>query len=86
MNVWGKAKRKPVELLYREVQPNDFDPDERNMPFERVETLEGVLWAYPDLDYIMQGIEGELYPIKKSVFEALYEVTQDCAALRRPQE
>ena len=86
MNVWGKAKRKPVELLYREVQPNAFDPDERHMPFERVETLEGVLWAYPDLDYIMQGIEGELYPIKKSVFEALYEVTQDCAELRRDQK
>jgi len=79
---WGKARKKPVEVEYREVNPVDFDPDNRNMPMERIHTREGVLWAYPDLDYIIRGVEGEIYPIKKRIFDKTYDVTVDCAELR----
>jgi len=72
--MWGIARKKPVEVEYREVIPDDFDPDERNMPMERIHTEEGVLWAYPDQDYIIRGIEGEIYPIKKRIFEQTYEI------------
>ncbi len=71
---WGKAVKRPIEIHYREVIPNDYDCDDRDMPMERVHTHEGVLWAYPDLDFIICGIESELYPIKKDIFYKTYEV------------
>lgn len=35
-------------------------------------TLEGVMRVDPD-DYIIQGVQGELYPCKPDIFEATYE-------------
>jgi hypothetical protein len=37
-----------------------------------IKTLEGTMRAGPD-DWIIQGLEGELYPCKDSVFKAKYE-------------
>jgi hypothetical protein len=37
-----------------------------------ISTLEGVMTARPG-DWIILGLEGELYPCKSSVFEATYE-------------
>jgi len=37
-----------------------------------IATLEGVLRATPGC-YIVRGIEGEIYPCKKEIFEATYE-------------
>lgn len=37
-----------------------------------IDTLEGQMLAQPG-DYIIQGVEGELYPCKPSIFEATYE-------------
>lgn len=37
-----------------------------------IPTLEGVMRASP-LDYIIQGIKGEIYPCKPDIFEATYE-------------
>jgi len=36
-----------------------------------VETLEGILIGNPG-DYLIEGIEGELYPCKKEIFEKTY--------------
>ena len=38
----------------------------------KIETLEGVMTA-SDGDYIIQGINGELYPCKPDIFEKTYE-------------
>lgn len=38
-----------------------------------IETLEGVMTAYVG-DYIIKGVQGELYPCKADIFEATYEV------------
>ncbi|MER2171927.1 MAG: hypothetical protein ABS938_14990 [Psychrobacillus psychrodurans] len=38
-----------------------------------IETLEGTMVAYGG-DYIIQGIEGEIYPCKYHIFEASYEI------------
>jgi hypothetical protein len=35
-------------------------------------TLEGVMTAYPG-DWIIRGIQGEIYPCKHDIFEATYE-------------
>lgn len=40
-----------------------------------IATLEGLHWA--DLgDYIIQGVQGELYPCKPDIFEATYEAVE----------
>ena len=80
---WGIARKKPIEIHYREVIPNDYDCDDREMPMERVHTHEGVLWAYPDRDFIICGIESELYPIKKNIFYKSYDVIEKPQSLHR---
>ncbi len=41
-------------------------------PYYTIETLEGKHRADPG-DFIIQGIQGELYPCKPDIFEATYE-------------
>lgn len=43
-----------------------------------IRTLEGTMIAGPG-DWICQGIEGELYPCKNSIFEKTYEEITDRA-------
>lgn len=38
-----------------------------------VNTLEGIMVATQCEDYIVQGIDGELYPCKANIFEKTYE-------------
>lgn len=37
-----------------------------------IPTLEGTMWASPG-DWIIQGVQGELYPCKPDIFAATYE-------------
>ena len=82
---WGKARKKPIEVEYREVNPEFIDMDESGQWCEKIHTREGVLWAYQDEDYIIRGVEDEIYPIKKRIFEKTYDVTVNCADLRREE-
>lgn len=41
-------------------------------PILKIPTLEGVMTANVG-DYIIRGVQGELYPCKPDVFEATYE-------------
>ena len=41
---------------------------------EIIETREGKLYAAAGRDYIIKGVEGELYPINKEIFKKTYEV------------
>ena len=40
-----------------------------------INTLEGVMKAMPG-DYIIKGVQGEVYPCKPDIFEKTYEVVQ----------
>lgn len=40
---------------------------------ERIETFEGVIYAIPNIDLVIKGIKGEIYPIKKDIFLETYE-------------
>lgn len=41
-----------------------------------IKTLEGIMQA--DIgDYIIKGVQGELYPCKPDIFEATYEKVED---------
>lgn len=44
--------------------------------FMEIETLEGTHIAKPG-DYIIKGIQGELYPCKPDIFEQTYEEVAD---------
>lgn len=39
-------------------------------------TLEGVMTAKAG-DYIIQGVQGEIYPCKTDIFEATYEIVNE---------
>ena len=43
-----------------------------------IATLEGRMIARP-YDYVIRGIEGEVYPCKATTFEAMYERVEDDA-------
>ena len=44
----------------------------------QITTLEGVMTAMPG-DYIIKGVQGELYPCKPDIFLATYELVEDLA-------
>ena len=41
-----------------------------------IPTLEGVMKASPG-DYIIKGVQGEIYPIKESIFRETYERVEE---------
>jgi hypothetical protein len=67
MSEWKKCKKKPIEVEFREVQPNETG----------VETLEGFKPCDPAMHYIMRGVRGEVYPIEKTIFDETYEIVED---------
>lgn len=62
MPIWKKATKKPVEIEFQIVLEKVV-----------IETREGLLYAYPGLDVIIKGIEGECYPCKIDIFKKTYE-------------
>lgn len=65
--VWRKARKKPVIIEFREVKGE----------VEKIKTREEVLLATPEEDFIIRGVEGEIYPIKKEIFYKTYEVIEE---------
>lgn len=41
-----------------------------------IQTLEGALYAHQG-DYIIRGVQGEIYPCKPDIFEQTYEALKD---------
>lgn len=78
---WGIAKKKPIKIHYREVFPlthiRTLMPSREEVWGEVIEIREGVLWAYPGKDYIICGVESEIYPIRKDIFHKTYDVIEE---------
>jgi len=72
---WRKARKKPVVVEFREPIPNFKHRD--GVESEEIQTPEGPLYAVPGKHYVIRGVKGELYPIKKEVFEETYEVIDE---------
>lgn len=53
------------ELIIARFQSEDYW-------YYQISTLEGLMLASPD-DWIIRGVQGELYPCKPDIFEATYE-------------
>lgn len=52
--------------------PDFEEPETRNKPIIRIDTLEGEMTAKLG-DYIIKGVNGEFYPCKPDIFEKTYE-------------
>lgn len=61
---WQACRKKPIVVEYTEIP--------RSIGTVLIATREGYLEAYPDNDYIMRGVDGEVYPIKKDIFDKSY--------------
>lgn len=76
--VWRKCRKKPIEVQFREVEPKTLIrvkmPERVAVWGESIKTREGLLFAYPDKDYIIMGVRGEVYPINKEIFNETYSV------------
>ena len=73
-HIWRKARKKPIVVEFREVDGK-----------EQIETREGVLTANQEEDYIIRGVDGEIYPIKKSIFYRTYEVIEEDMDKHKPK-
>lgn len=62
MTEWKKCRKKPVVVEYREVRGEK----------ELVKTREGKLYGYAGKDFIIRGVNGEIYPIGKKIFAQTY--------------
>ncbi|MCA3269219.1 MAG: hypothetical protein INF44_02595 [Thalassospira sp.] len=86
----AKYRKKPIEIEAVQV-PSDVDSYLRyfrDIPeiaahtrrgiiaSVSICTLEGVMTAHPG-DYIIRGIQGELYPCKADIFEQTYELVDE---------
>jgi hypothetical protein len=59
---WGRAVKRPIPIYFKQIEEEI-----------EVETLEGVMSGHPG-DYLVMGIEGELYIINKEIFIKSYEI------------
>lgn len=84
-----KYVKKPIEIeafrLGYDAEPQwfkDIDIDEQILPPEYdytvflISTLEGERIAHKG-DMIIKGIQGEIYPCKKDIFDATYDLVED---------
>ena len=71
---WRKARKKPIIVEFREAHPDEYVASLGMC--EAIDTREGWLWAKCGEDYVIKGVDDELYPIKKSIFEKTYDVVE----------
>ena len=62
MSEWGYFRKLPVIVSARPCKPEG----------EQIKTLEGVMTASPG-DWIICGVDGEIYPCKPDIFAKTYE-------------
>ena len=95
---WGIARKKPIEIHYREVIPNfettitTQDSTGTNPPrhthtmVEKIFTREGELFGYPDKDFVIKGVRGEIYPIGKDIFHETYDILEEARSSNQTAE
>lgn len=62
---YRKARKKPIAMRVCQIN-EDFE----------VETIEGIMHAHAG-DYLVVGYHGEMWPIKKEIFENTYEFLEE---------
>ncbi|MED3574506.1 hypothetical protein [Cytobacillus praedii] len=69
---WFMDKVSSNEIILRNCNYNRYSADEA---FCRINTLEGVMEGRGG-DYIIKGIQGEVYPCKPDIFEKTYDLVE----------
>lgn len=64
-----------IEYEWRGSDPNKHPPDGL-----LIKTLEGDMRSGYGYEYIIQGVNGEIYPCKPDIFEKTYEEVDDTTA------
>lgn len=65
---WDAVKKDNIILHHFDFEEYDPEP-----AWCEIKTLEGTMIAKAG-DYIIQGVNGEIYPCKANIFEKTYEV------------
>lgn len=81
-----KYRKKPVEIeavLYTGENGQEIglfvgEADRNDKSQFLIHTLEGTMAADPG-DYIIRGVQGELYPCKPDIFEQTYEPVEEAS-------
>lgn len=74
-----KNKETLISFLLKDVTevPEFFTEEELNrVVYPYISTSEGIMYI-PKGGYIVTGIKGERYPVKKDIFEETYEKVED---------
>lgn len=71
-------KEKQVPLWFIKSPDTSIHVTEKihNSHYALIKTLEGEMRAAPD-DWIIKGINGEIYPCKPDIFEKTYELVRE---------
>jgi hypothetical protein len=67
MSEWRFARKRSVVIEFREVVGES----------ELIPTMEGHLTALRGRDFVIRGVEGEIYPIYKEIFARTYDILPD---------
>ncbi len=55
------------------VSIDNYDPDREELVVRTLEGIMAIQWG----DYIIQGVQDELYPCRKEIFEATYDEVEE---------
>jgi hypothetical protein len=62
---WYKVRKKPVVVLAMQLEKDTA-----------IDTLEGRMQAKAG-DWLIKGVKGELYPVRRDIFEETYEIISE---------
>lgn len=71
---WSGNNLNEILDFMKDKQPNYYEDDEQKLL--TIQTLEGNMIASVG-DYIIKGVQGELYPCKPDIFKQTYEVVEE---------
>jgi hypothetical protein len=66
MPVWGTARKKALEVVFREPRGRE----------EIIHTREGDVRAKKGQDFVICGVKGELYPVDIDIFNETFDVVK----------
>lgn len=69
---WDETKEMFNEIGCKMMSCQGHTERPNEMSYLRIETLEGTMSVNKG-DYIIKGVKGEFYPVKKEIFDLTYE-------------
>ena len=73
---WFMDKVTANEIILHHIPFHESRADNYGQIWCEIKTLEGVMTAHEGQDYIIKGINGEVYPCKIDIFEQTYEIVK----------